>query len=119
MSKQFPRKYRLVHTRDFQQVFAARCCTIKEHDITLLAGKNGLGYGRLGIVIAKKNISSALARNRLRRLIRESFRYHHGMLAAVDVVVLMRKGMMDKTNLEIFSMLHEQWYKLTSRCKDC
>ena len=46
---------------------------------------------RLGIVVAKKNIKLAVDRNRLKRLVRESFRKQQLGLLGLDIVVIIKK----------------------------
>jgi ribonuclease P protein component len=46
---------------------------------------------RLGIVVAKRNVKSAVARNKVKRLIRESFRKQQEQLSGLDVVVVVKK----------------------------
>ncbi len=51
------------------------------------ARPNGLSYGRLGIIAARKTVPLAVARNRHKRLIRETFRSLQDALGGVDLVV--------------------------------
>lgn len=46
---------------------------------------------RLGLVVAKRNVKLAVARNKLKRLIRESFRRQQVQLNGLDVVVVVKK----------------------------
>jgi ribonuclease P protein component len=46
-----------------------------------------LGRSRLGIIVARRAVPLAVARNRHKRLIRETFRQLHKSLPALDVVV--------------------------------
>ena len=48
---------------------------------------NELGHARLGMVVAKRLFKRAVDRNRMRRVIRETFRLYSPQLAAVDIVV--------------------------------
>ena len=43
---------------------------------------------RLGLAISKKHCRKATARNRIKRVIRESFRQHQAELAGLDIVVM-------------------------------
>jgi ribonuclease P protein component len=46
------------------------------------------GSGKLGISIAKKVLRESVARNRVKRLIREAFRYQQETLSKVDLHVI-------------------------------
>ena len=46
-----------------------------------------MGAPRLGLAVAVRAAGGAVARNRLRRLIRESFRLHQHTIPALDLVV--------------------------------
>ena len=76
---------------------------------------NTLGHPRLGLVVSKKNARRALDRNRIKRLVRESFRHVSAELSAVDVLVLPRRQTRDASNKEIFSSLDQQWRRLSCR----
>lgn len=67
----------------------------------MLALKKENNNSRLGIVIAKKNIKTAVQRNRLKRLLRESFRIKSPDFGTIDLVVLVRKGLDALENKEI------------------
>jgi ribonuclease P protein component len=48
---------------------------------------NGLGYARLGLIVAKRILPRAVDRNRARRLIREWFRRRQAAVPAQDLLV--------------------------------
>lgn len=48
---------------------------------------NELGHARLGMVVAKRQFKRAVDRNRMRRIIRETFRLSSPELPPLDVVV--------------------------------
>jgi ribonuclease P protein component len=47
---------------------------------------------RLGLAVSRKVSRSAVQRNRIKRLVRESFRQHSPHLPALDIVVMARPG---------------------------
>ncbi len=46
----------------------------------------------MGLVVSKKNVRGAVARNRVKRLIRERFRNRREQLAGADLIILARKN---------------------------
>jgi ribonuclease P protein component len=52
-----------------------------------MARPNELGHARLGMIVSKRLFSRAVDRNRIRRLIRETFRLSVQTLPALDLVV--------------------------------
>lgn len=87
-------------------------------DITLLARTNGLKRGRLGLAIAKKQLPRAVARNRVKRLARESFRRNKDALSGMDVVVLVRGSIASRDNAHVQAQFEALWRKLVNKCKD-
>ena len=70
---------------------------------------------RLGLVVSKKNISKSVERNRVKRLIRESFRKNKSQIPNLDVVVLIRKGIDVLPNVVISSKLKSLWNDLYAK----
>ncbi|WP_370848410.1 ribonuclease P protein component [Novimethylophilus kurashikiensis] len=52
---------------------------------------NGLEHPRIGIVVSKKVARRAVARNYMRRVLREWFRHNQATLIAVDIVIRLNK----------------------------
>ncbi len=48
-------------------------------------------------------------RNRVKRMIRESFRYHHEVLKGNDIVVLMQRKFPELNNTSMQEDLNQQW----------
>lgn len=55
------------------------------------AAKNQESFARLGIIVGKRTVQHAVARNFLKRLIRETFRHQQFRLAGYDVLVRARR----------------------------
>lgn len=111
----FPKSLRLLQSSDFKPVFDHAPFRASHQYFLILARPNSFNCPRLGLVIAKKNIRLAVERNRLKRLIRESFRHQQQYLTGLDVIVLARKGMDEMGNSVITEQLALQWQRLVRR----
>ena len=112
----FPRAARLLTERDFKQVFAGAQRS-GDACLTVLARDNGVRQARLGLAIARRRVRRAVDRNRIKRLARESFRYHRQLLEGLDVVVMARDGAGARSNAELRTALHAHWQRLSRRCR--
>ena len=77
---------------------------------------NDKGCPRLGLAVAVRAAGSGVGRNRLRRLIRESFRLHQHELPSVDLIVSARARAKDAPPPELRASLAELWTKVTEQC---
>ena len=64
---------------------------------------------RLGLAIGKKHCKLASGRNRLKRLVRESFRRNKQTLAGLDIVVINQPAASNASNQEISASLDKHW----------
>ena len=71
---------------------------------------------RLGLAIAARIIGNAVRRNRIKRLVRESFRQHQHELPALDIVVNARNGARDADNAAIVRSLEKHWRAVIKQC---
>ncbi|UTF59064.1 ribonuclease P protein component [Gilvimarinus sp. DA14] len=108
----FRKHQRLLNARDFKAVFDDAPFRASHQHLLLLSRDNQSDCARLGLVIAKKNIRHAVDRNRVKRLIRESFRQHQHQLAGLDVIVLARRGLDELDNPSIHKLLSKQWQRI-------
>ncbi|MCC8987333.1 MAG: ribonuclease P protein component [Candidatus Contendobacter sp.] len=112
----FPRRVRLTGRNAFADVFAQ---PIKSSDryFTVLARANALPHPRLGLAISRKVARSAVVRNRIKRVTRESFRQHQQQLGGLDCVVMGRAGITAlQDNAVLFAALQRHWQKLSRSC---
>ena len=114
--QRFPRHVRLLNGRDFQGVFKHTECRSVDNKLTVLARQNDLGYARLGLAISKRIIKTAVGRNRVKRLVRESFRLHQSSLAGLDIVVMSRDGAPQASNPELTAALQTHWRRIAKQC---
>ncbi|SEG84546.1 ribonuclease P protein component [Marinobacterium lutimaris] len=113
----YPRQLRLLTGRDFKRVFDNAAFKVSEQPLLILSSPNDLGHPRIGFVISKKNIRRAVKRNRVRRIIRESFRLHQHELPAVDIVILARRGLDTLDNPELHRMIERCWSRLIKKAQ--
>jgi ribonuclease P protein component len=112
----FSRELRLLTPTHFEYVFSKAIPSVSPQ-LTLLARYNNSDNPRLGITLAKKRVKHAHNRNRLKRVIRESFRLQRHSFPNIDIVVVGKTGLDKLSNQELFSLLSKLWKKLASRCE--
>jgi len=106
------RERRLRNSNDFQRVFDEPRHRVGGALFLLLACPNDLGHPRLGTVVSKAKAGNAVRRNRIRRVLKESFRTHQEQLAALDIVALLRR----KTDKVLDTgPMHQELKRLWSR----
>lgn len=99
--------------KEFDRVFRHPDSRLNAGKFLILASQNQLPYNRLGMVISKKNVARSVDRNKLKRLIRESFRAHDSL--SLDMVVLAAKGAGKLENRVIFTSLDKAWKQLSEK----
>jgi ribonuclease P protein component len=114
----FGRAKRLLNANDYSRVFDGPHARASHQHLLLLAKRNDGPVHRLGLVIAKKNVRSAVHRNRIKRVAREFFRALPCSEPTMDVVLLARRGVGELDNAELSSILQHQWQKLVSHATE-
>jgi ribonuclease P protein component len=112
-SQRFGTRHRLPDEAAYSRVFAGASRS-RDRLFTVLSRRNASDVARLGLAISKKHCRRATARNRLKRIARESFRQHLETLAGLDVVVLAQSGTADADNQALFDSLAKHWHKTRS-----
>lgn len=111
-SRSFGKTHRLLNAADYKAVFDDAPWRANHPQLLVLSRPNTLSHPRLGLIAAKKHLKLACQRNRLKRLIRESFRHSQHQLPAADIIVLSRPGISDLKNTEIVHLLEKSWRRL-------
>ena len=106
----FEKEKRLITSHDFKRVFD-HGCAIKTRYFVMLCCYNDVTIPRLGLVISKKNIPTAVKRNQVKRIIREYFRLNKPPKA--DYVVIAKARINDVYRDEMWQQLEYLWSKLT------
>lgn len=110
----FGKQHRLLTPKEFKAVFDGALYKASHRSLLLLAitSEQSDAPARLGLVVAKKHARLAVQRNRLKRLLRESFRHHKAELAGLDIVALVKPGLWQQDNPSIRAVIEEQWARL-------
>ena len=113
-----PKSHHLRSPREFDAVYAGKTRESRG-PVTVYALPNNLGHPRLGMSVSRK-VGTAVRRNRIRRLLRESFRLmQHDLPRGYDLVIVVRphEPLMLADYQKIVSAtlvrLHTTWAKRT------
>jgi ribonuclease P protein component len=110
----FTRENRLLQAAAFSRVFK-KAERSRDKWFTVLSRPNDRQVARLGLGISKKHCRHATGRNRIKRLVRESFRRHKAQLAGLDIVVLSQPVTKDASNQALFDSLEKHWQRCARR----
>lgn len=121
----FQKHQRLVSKRSFKSVFEYANLRVGLGALVILAVVNQRPYSRLGIVISKKLVKAAYRRNRIKRILRESFRLHQHQLSGahhsdttldrdygLDIVVRVRGRLNEVSDRQLRYKMDQGWLKL-------
>ncbi len=115
-SQSFTKASRLLGSSQFSPVFSQAQFRISGKNLLILARPSG-EPARLGLVIGKKQVKTAVQRNRIKRLIRESFRIRKQEFGTIDLVVLARAGVDSLNNQEVTAQINKLFDELLKKLK--
>ena len=110
----FDKTRRLLKKSDYDHVFSQAQKMVTAEFIVLYR-ENTIGHARLGLALSKKMIAKAHDRNRVKRMLRVTFRTSE-LLPAIDIIVLARQGVSKVQNSIIIARLSKAWNKLSASC---
>ena len=79
---------------------------------------NELGHARLGLAISKRVSKRAVERNRIKRLLRESFRRIRHQLPAIDMMVMAREQAAGMAGPDLLAEMDLLWKKLLANSNE-
>ncbi|MGM0564846.1 MAG: ribonuclease P protein component [Pseudomonadota bacterium] len=109
------RQATLTGPRDFSFVFAKAKKVYGPH-LTVLVRPTDRAHPRLGLAISKKHTKTAICRNLVRRIVKESFRHNAGHLGGLDIVVLSKRGVAQVDRRELRQSIDRQWLDVIKKC---
>lgn len=111
----FPPKLRLANAAEFNAVFSNVEFKASNRQLVMFALGNQLSYPRLGLVVGKKNIPLAVDRNRVKRVLRTSFRQNQQLLVGLDIVILARNDLGTVTSKWLHETAIRMWQELYNK----
>jgi ribonuclease P protein component len=111
----FTSQQKLTKAIEFKRVFRKPVVS-SDACFKVLARVGQENNARLGMAVSRQIDKKAVGRNRIKRVIRESFRQRfsgHGV--RVDIVVLPRREAASIANKDLFRSLLSHWSRLESR----
>ena len=78
----------------------------------LLCSPNNLQYPRLAMAVSKKHFAKAVDRAKIKRIIRESYRYNQLLIKGTDILVIAKQSISSSNNKSLRAHLDQQWIKL-------
>ncbi len=78
---------------------------------------NEVGFARLGQAVSRRVSKRAVDRNRIKRIVRESFRLVRADLPAVDVLIVADGAARDATRADLRADLDRLWRRLGKQAR--
>ena len=119
--RSLPKAARLSKPDDFKRVFRKPAVS-RDHCFRVLARANEGQRSRLGMAVSRKVDKRAVGRNRIKRVIRESFRHAFNASSGssdvtMDIVVLPGLESATICNKALFRSLEKHWSRLDDQLR--
>ena len=109
-TKSLSSNHRMHSSSEFDLVFKTPSQKVHGPSFLVLAKTSSDSPSTLGLVVGKKNIPKAVARNRFKRIVRESFRHHK--TKNIDFVVLAKRPQKTETKAMLRRALDDAFLKI-------
>ncbi|WP_438012108.1 ribonuclease P protein component [Psychrobacter raelei] len=111
----YPKEKRLLKPAEFKPVFNQPLFKVHQTHFMAFAYDSDHLQARLGMAITKKKIPTAVARNTIKRIIREQFRHTHAQLPALDVVFILKRSTKALSNEQMRQEISDILSKVISK----
>lgn len=112
----FPSSRRLRTSKEFLAVTRGRP-RLRDELFIIQSRPNDHNHARLGVTVSRRVALRANRRNRLKRMIRESFRQQLSALCALDVVVIAQPAADRAGADQIRQSLDQHWQTIRKQCE--
>jgi ribonuclease P protein component len=111
ISFRFRSNQRVLKSKDFRKISQVGTRVFVKDFLAVVSNAH-TDIGRIGITVSKKCSKKAVERNRIKRLVRESYRLNADCLQTKDVVVIAKVHTSEKPNPVLSSELNRLWKKV-------
>ncbi len=108
----FTKEQRLLTPAAFREVFDAPERKLHQAHLMAFVRGNDSNMPRVGMAITKRKVPTAVARNLVKRQIRENFRQRNFKLEDKDIVFIVKKSIKGISNKELMSEINNIFKKI-------
>lgn len=87
-------------------------------NFTAHVASNAVGFPRIGLAVSKRVSKKAVERNRIKRIVRDSFRHRQPELGAVDFIVVAKVCAAEQPNRVLRTELDNLWARARRKCEN-
>ena len=111
----FTKAQRLLTPSSFREVFDAPERKLHQGHLMAFVRSNHCEQPRVGMAITKRKVPTAVARNLIKRHVREQFRIKASYLENKDIVFIVKKSMKELNNKEIINEINNIFKKIEKK----
>lgn len=115
LAASFTKEQRLLTPAAFREVFDAPERKLHQSHLMAFVRANTLDQPRIGMAITKRKVPTAVARNLIKRQIRENFRMQAFKLENKDIVFIVKKSIKDIDKKEIKKQINNIFKKIENK----
>lgn len=108
----FTKAQRLLTPSSFREVFDAPERKLHQSHLMAFVRSNNCEQPRVGMAITKRKVPTAVARNLIKRHIREQFRKKAVYLENKDIVFIIKKSVKDLNNEDLINEINSIFKKI-------
>ncbi len=111
----FTKEQRILTPAAFREVFDAPERKLHQSHLMAFVRSNTCDKPRIGMAITKRKVPTAVARNLIKRQIRESFRIQNFNLEDKDIVFIVKKSIKDINSKELKNQINNIFKKIEKK----